>query len=164
MQATSTKTWTRVTRLLFFFFFASPGFPAAVLRHSTVMDSKTEMEKEIVPRGIAIVLESLCMTQSSGASGCEIPLHERQLPLALQLGQGGKESFPSQVEPARAFGPALSPPFPPPHTTISRGRARVGVSLSVELQQNANKRERQESRQSSLFVRDVERVDHENEV
>lgn len=33
---------------------------------TTAMDSNTEMEKEIVQRGVADVLKSLCMTQSSG--------------------------------------------------------------------------------------------------
>lgn len=64
---------------------------------------ETEKKRNLTKRGIAIVLEFLYDTQFWSSTGCEIPLNERQLPLAgapwtlvLALGKM-KESFPGQA-------------------------------------------------------------------
>lgn len=132
-QAASTKTWTHMSQLLsFFFFFSAAGFPAAVLQHSSVMDSKTKMEKEILRGRIAMVFEFLYDTKFWSSAAVKSLWTRDSCSPGLGGLYGGEERF---SQPTRAcagvFACLFLPPFPPSYTIIPRGRTRVGVSLQT---------------------------------
>lgn len=109
----------------FLFFCLSGGSLLLVLRHSPVMDSKTESEKKTLTERDCHCFGQFLYDTKFWTSAAVKSLWTRDSCLWLELGHGGlyggKESFPGQVKPTRAFSPTF-PSFPPPHTIISRRR------------------------------------------
>lgn len=154
--ASSLKVWTAqcfaVSLLLpivtcSFYFCYSRGSLLLVLRHSTVMDSKTQMEKRTLTERDCLVLESFCMTQSSG----RVQLLNPSERATAASGSGSDiEACTEERKASRAKSSLLmlSLHAPPPFHLRTQlppgGETRVGVSLQVQLVQNTNKCGRQE--------------------
>lgn len=135
---------------------------------TTAMDSNTEMEKEILQRGVADVLKSLYDTKfwiSEAVKSLWIPqLLLAGAPLTPVLGQGKlygeKESFSVQVNFLSLFPASFLAPFPPPlHMQLSpKVHAVRGIPWS-RIATKCKQIEMPRKQKWSRFVA-VEKVDH----
>lgn len=141
-------------------YFFTLGFP--VLRHIAVMASKTEMEKRNLTQTHCHCFGVFLYDTKFSTSAAVKSFWMRDsclwlLCLDREDCTEGKESFAAGQVKSSLLGSArlslsLSPPMAPfsslfhLHSQLSpEGGTRVGVSLRVELQQNANKHKSQES-------------------